>query len=570
MSYVIDAAAAAADDAGTVVTTATFRQDIPELYQAALIRRWNIVASRAQSHPEEARYADPSDGLTALHLAVISRTTPTDVSYRRGGKTSARLRDSSGAEVAGTRRIKVPAPMSSVRALLVANPDATIARCRSNGYTPLAYACHVPPPDKEAQMAEDMGDAGTVYTGYTGFTAGTRATVYQSVFRDSYGILDECEKLVRLILTYRPDSASVLSKDGLSALDLHIMSYSVGWGIEHDNESAGRTNTGVLRTLLEENPSLACSRPREEQDQLGSSSAIGSSTSSTDTIGPLEILYKYNATRFIKVLQGQDETPRSGGADDEGAASRSVRRAKRAWYEEVAGTPSSTATRQTLSSWWVWKWSILLLKYLHHKRGSKFQAVHSASSSPGCPLPLLMLAIRAFPNQIREADEHSGNGNLPLHMVASWGIPPSRREEQEDARAAARYVASLDPIAQRTKAMVLSELLTEYPDAARVRSKRGKTPLALLVEAGGTWFHGGVRRMVRAYPEALNIRDRKTGLMPFMTAATACRRSNAKPGSYSDLKVLTTIFELLRNEPRAVRPSSRSRKKKKRSETKQR
>ncbi len=118
--------------------------------------------------------------------------------------------------------------------------------------------------------------------------------------------------------------------------------------------------------------------------------------------------------------------------------------------------------------------------------------------------------------------------------------------------------------------MVLSELLTEYPDAARVRSKRGKTPLALLVEAGGTWFHGGVRRMVRAYPGALNIRDRKTGLMPFMTAATACRRSNAKPGSYSDLKGLTTIFELLRNEPRAVRPSSRSRKKKKRSETKQR
>jgi hypothetical protein len=214
----------------------------------------------------------------------------------------------------------------------------------------------------------------------------------------------------------------------------------------------------------------------------------------------------------------------------------------------------------------VWKWSILLLKYLHHKRGAKFQAVHSASSSPGCPLPLLMLAIRAFPNQIREPDEHSGNGNLPLHMVASWGIPPSRREEQEDARAPARYVASLDPIAQRTKTMVVSELLTEYPDAARVRNKRGKTPLALLVEAGGTWFHGGVRRMVRAYPEALNIRDRKTGLMPFMAAATACRGSNVRPGSYSDLKGLTTIFELLRNEPRAVRPSVRSRKKKRRSE----
>ena len=359
--------AAAADDAGTVTTTATFRENIPLLYQAALIRRWNVVASRAQSHPEEAEYADPSDGLTALHLAVISRTTPTDVSYRRGGKTSARLRDSSGAEVAGTRRIKVPAPMNTVRALLVANPDATVARCKSHGYTPLAYACHVPPPDKEAQMAEDAGDAGTVYTGYTGFTAGTRATVYQSVFRDSYGILDECEKLVRLILTYRPDSASVLSNDGMSALDLHIMSYSVGWGIEHDSESAGRTNSGVLRTLLEENPALACSRPREEADQLGSSSALGSSGSSTDTIGPLEILYKYNATRFIKVLQGQDETRKSGGADDDVAASRWASRAKRAWYEEVAGTtPSSTATRQTLSSWWVWKWSVSLLEMDWH------------------------------------------------------------------------------------------------------------------------------------------------------------------------------------------------------------
>ena len=50
------------DDVGTVMTTATFRQDIPKLYQAALIRRWNIVASRAQNlnHPEEARYADPT------------------------------------------------------------------------------------------------------------------------------------------------------------------------------------------------------------------------------------------------------------------------------------------------------------------------------------------------------------------------------------------------------------------------------------------------------------------------------------------------------------------------------
>ena len=344
------------DDVGTVMTTTTFRQDIPELYQAALIRRWNIVASRAQNHPEEARYADPTDGLTALHLAVISRTTPTDVSYRRGGKTSARLRDSSGAEIAGTRRIKCPAPMSAVRALLVANPDATVARCRANGYTPLAYACHVPPPDKEAQDAEDAGnDNYTVYTGYTGFTAGTRGTVYQSVFRDSYGILDECEKLVRLILTYRPDCASVLSRDGLSALDLHIMSYSVGWGIEHDNESAGRTNTGVLRTLLEEHPSLACSRPRGEEP---GSSGRDVNRSGTDTIGPLEILYKYNATRFIKVLQGQDETPRSGSSVDEDAASRSVRRAKRAWYEEVAGTPSSAATRQSLSSWWVWKWSV--------------------------------------------------------------------------------------------------------------------------------------------------------------------------------------------------------------------
>ena len=344
-----DAAAAAADDAGTVATAATFRQDVPVLYQAALIRRWNIVAGRAQSHPEEARFADPCNGLTALHLAVISRTTPTDVSYRQGKTQSARMRDSSGAEVAGTRRIKVPAPMSVVRALLIANPDAAVARCRSSGYTPLAYACHVPPPDKEAQEAEDAGgDAGTVYTA---FTAATRTTVYQSVFRDSYGILDECEKLVRLILTYRPDSASVLSRDGLSALDLHIMSYSVGWGVEHENDSAGRTNTGVLRTLLEANSSLACSRPREEQDQLrvGSSGAIGGSSTSTctDTIGPLEILYKYNATRFIKVLQGQDET--SSRPADEGAPSRSVQRPSgrgtRRWLERPAPLPPDRLCR---------------------------------------------------------------------------------------------------------------------------------------------------------------------------------------------------------------------------------
>uniref|UniRef100_A0A7S4IWV5 Uncharacterized protein n=1 Tax=Odontella aurita TaxID=265563 RepID=A0A7S4IWV5_9STRA len=580
----------------------------PDLYRSALNRRWNQVISRATTHPEEARYVNPSDGMTALHLAVISRVVPTTQSFRgRGGnkagggavgggggvvgvsgaESSERLRSSHGAEIPGlTGRIKSPAPMDAVRSLLVAWPDGSLVRDRRGGYTPLAYACRIAPPPKDDEGCGGGGDDCTVYTAYTAYSTKSKATVYASLLRDSYGILEEAEKLVRILLRHRPECASIHTRDGLSPLDVHIVSYSVGWGAEETENGAagaGRTSSGVLRTLLESEPSLARSRPRRE-----TSSARPGGGDAKETIGPLELLYKYNAAGFLGTLAREEERAkisRGGAASAAAVGAAAARRKKDRERDDAAsvaaGEPVTTAAsrqnsaRNTLSSWWVWKWSILLLKYLHHKRGRKFQAVHAAASVPGCPLPLLALAVRAFPGQIREADEYEGDGNLPLHMVATWGrIPPSvtaarglslegdgnnEGSASMSSRTVAALAASSDPLIPSRRSMVLSELLTEYPTGVRVRNAEGKTPLGLLLESGAGW-NAGPRRLVRAWRAALMVRDETTFLMPFMTAAavaaSAARegggtRSEERDG-VDERRAVGTVYQLLRAEPMAL------------------
>lgn len=110
------------------------------------------------------------------------------------------------------------------------------------------------------------------------------------------------------------------------------------------------------------------------------------------------------------------------------------------------------------------------------------------------PHPVLELANRAFPEQVREQDPITGR--LPLHMAASSMM------ESHCADNAFRL------------------LLQAYPEAAVQLDTHKQTALVIAIESGKRWDQG-VERLFRAGPNRLHTRDTRSGLAPALLAATA-------------------------------------------------
>jgi hypothetical protein len=428
-----------------------------ELFLRSREHQWESVKAILRKYPEEAAYVH-SDGTTALHMAIMSRT-----GYVMNGEIEQRK-----------------APLETIEELLKAFPDAAMQVCRTNTYSPLAYACFVVEKDC------DLVDA---------------------------------EAIVRLLIKYCPECTKVTTSGSLSALDIHIVSYSQNHqDVVEENPYSGRTNTGVLRTLLEHDPSLA--RVRIARDKVS---------------GAVELLYRSNANAFLEVVSLDD-------------IKKKTKRRSTGDYDD------SKAVISEVTKWWVWRWVILLLKYgtlPHKKRGARFYALQAAAGLVGCPLPVLTLAMHAFPNQIRQADEMYGDdGNLPLHEVCAW---PCEYD-----------CTSTDPVISSRKGTALAALLQVHPEAAKVSNRHLETPLELAVSTGTTWDIG-VRKICRAYPDAVCLQSKRTGLYPFMTAAVASgeisRQQRPLPSSKrslmthlknlakQDLQSVRTIYGLLRANP---------------------
>jgi hypothetical protein len=188
---------------------------------------WAKVVKRLEDFPREARYVS-SDGTTALHLVVISQV---------------------GYSIDAKQIRQQPTPLSLVELFLRSYPNAVKVVCTMNSYTPLAYACLV--------LGEDC-------------------------------YLEESDAMVRLFLKYCPESTSVLTIGGLSAVDVHIVSYSqalAGKEGEGKNLSGSFNDAVVLRTLLKNNLGLA--EVRILRDKVG---------------GPIEILYRCNLQAFLTLI----------------------------------------------------------------------------------------------------------------------------------------------------------------------------------------------------------------------------------------------------------------------------
>jgi hypothetical protein len=117
--------------------------------------------------------------------------------------------------------------------------------------------------------------------------------------------------------------------------------------------------------------------------------------------------------------------------------------------------------------------------------------------------------------------------------------------------------SSFDEIQDVLEAMRSSPihiLLDAYPRAASIPSGDGRLALHLAVEAGISWDEG-LSKIFDSAPCSLRIRDPKTGLLPFLLAATSgagrppCTHSRMEGEKTKDVDSVNTIFQLLRLGP---------------------
>ena len=300
--------------------------------------------------------------------------------------------------------------IAAIQVLLEAFPEASVLQDVEFGYTPLIYSSLV----------------------------------------DGDSSLEDLSEVVSLIVEFNPKSLQVMSKDGYSPLELHITAMSrlkrrgdaMGIRRSKKGKKTGDPTVAILKALLKKNHSTM------------------------SIAKALDTLFECNSLAVLEQV-----------ALEESLASTLRLRARR--QARSSGGRIQTINGTTnFANFWVWEWALILLEADHSRRYAdctpypQFRPMHAAALVKDCPAPFLILAMRAYPEQVRIADERTGN--LPLHFVAAWDVS--------------------DPSTVSRKSMALNALVTEYPQAGSVRNKRGKTPMSLSLESGTSWDNG-VRRL---------------------------------------------------------------------------
>jgi len=172
-----------------------------------------------------------------------------------------------------------------------------------------------------------------------------------------------------------------------------------------------------------------------------------------------------------------------------------------------------------------WQRTELYLKYVQ-TTSSNWNIIHAASAA-NIPRAVLKLVLLLHPDDVGKADD---NCQLPLHIAASTPKQPW-------------WDNGADSFDERPSLIQL--LLEINPSAASFTDNRMQLSLHRAIERatrGGPAMSldSDVKRIVDAYPEALQVKDPKSGLYPFMQAAIGNHAS------------LATISFLLRESPHVV------------------
>lgn len=299
--------------------------------------------------------------------------------------------------------------IAAIRALLQCYPEAAAMADSEFCRTPLSYACLVD--------------------------------------TDNPKSFEDDSEVVRLIVEFHPQSLQVLSRDGYSPLELHVMAMSSvkrkgdAMGIRRQQKSRD-ASTSILKALLQEE------------------------TSAAGLTKALDVLFECNSFAVLEQVALEE------------AQASSLRLLARRQARSSGGSVQPARGSTNFTNFWVWQWALLLFeadyarRYASSTSSPPFLVMHAAAQVKDFPIPFMILAMRAHPEQVRQVDERTGN--LPLHFIAAWDVS--------------------DPSTVSRKSMALNALVSEYPQAGRVRNKRGKTPMSLALESGTSWDNG-VRRL---------------------------------------------------------------------------
>lgn len=169
------------------------------------------------------------------------------------------------------------------------------------------------------------------------------------------------------------------------------------------------------------------------------------------------------------------------------------------------------------------------------------------------PLFLVWLAVKLYPNQIKERDS---KGRIPLH----WACLLNNRNSHEDFKIKFKEGGALSRV---SKNRVVDLTLNAFPEGATYADVEGVVPLVSLLDLEYTswtlnsWTQRCVLAVMKQAPEALTSRNIKNFMLPFMTAACIHDQNTTMANTKGEEKQmlqrkLDMTYALLRQDPSVV------------------
>ena len=193
-------------------------------------------------------------------------------------------------------------------------------------------------------------------------------------------------------------------------------------------------------------------------------------------------------------------------------------------------------------------------------------ALQKANSNGQLPLHEIILALSVPRRRVvgganrflldqRDDDEQEYNGAEYDDHESRTGKPSSEDEEKKsqfehsdnESLSAPSSFEEIQDILEAMRPSPVLVVLDAFPKAATIPCGDGRLALHLAIEARISW-DGGLSSIFNAAPASLRVPDPKTGLLPFLHAATS---SASRPpiGGKKDSDSVNTIFQLLRLGP---------------------
>lgn len=327
---------------------------------------------------------------------------------------------------------------------------------------------------------------------------------------------------MKLLFDGHPPSALVPNKDGCTPLHLACLY---------------KSPLDVLQVLLESNPDATCMTNNRGQTPLFVALTVGSTIDALrlllktrpDTVhtrdgsGTSPMALAWNMMLMGKRVYGsspteqqqqQQSNPQDENKDD--AAEREEFNRGKANRLSLAVAKKSASLVGDVRIFMA-KIDIMLRAAFHGTvedplpKNRQWRAVHAAASGGTCPPEVLAFALQILPGESEISNE---DGDLPLHIACS--APP--------------HAARCPP--QLGTGPSIDLLLKLNNGGASRFDRKCRLPLHLALASRKTWGNG-VRSLVNAFPEAVRMRDPKTKLFPFMTAACAGVDNNVAATKYN-------------------------------------